>query len=281
MAGFIGKFVIKKVLGETIENKFGKEDPYFETVPATRLDGKPTKSGRVKKQKKALPPGLSEHDAQVLTKVKRRAYRLDSSLFQFAGVKFGWGSVIGLFPAVGDVLDALLAVMVMKTCMQIEGGLPANLRIKMFVNIIFDFVIGLIPLLGDVVDAMYRANTKNAIILEDHLREKGQKNLRQSGLPIPAVDPSDPEEYERAKNSRTPDNRSPLPSRQPSARSARDQRTAQPTPSEPARPAEVRQSGGWFGRSNRDRPQDVEMGRVEDGRTDSRRTKDRRSERRR
>lgn len=25
MAGFIGKFVIKKVLGETIENKFGKE----------------------------------------------------------------------------------------------------------------------------------------------------------------------------------------------------------------------------------------------------------------
>lgn len=182
--------------------------------------------------------------------------------------------------SVGDVVDALLAVLVLRTCMQIEGGLPSNLRIKMFFNIIFDFILGLVPLLGDVADAMYRANTKNAILLEDHLREKGKKNLRQSGMPIPAVDPSDPEEYERAMNSRTPDNRSPLPSRQPSARSARNERTERPMPAEP-QPAETRQGGGWFSRSDRTRPDDVEMGRVDNSRTDTRRTKDRPSNGRR
>lgn len=29
MAGFVGKFVVKKVLGETLENKFGKEVSYL------------------------------------------------------------------------------------------------------------------------------------------------------------------------------------------------------------------------------------------------------------
>lgn len=75
------------------------QDPYFETIPATRLDGTPSKRGRTKKRKKALPPGISEHDGQVLTKVKRRAYRLDMCLFSFLGIKFGWGSVIGIIPA--------------------------------------------------------------------------------------------------------------------------------------------------------------------------------------
>lgn len=73
------------------------KDPYFETVPATRLDGTPHKT-KTKRRKKALPPGISEHDGQVLTKVKRRAYRLDMCLFSFLGVKFGWGSVIGIIP---------------------------------------------------------------------------------------------------------------------------------------------------------------------------------------
>ena len=52
----------------------------------------------MKKVKKALPPGISEHDAQVLTKMKRRAYRLDSGLFSFCGTRLGWESVIGLVP---------------------------------------------------------------------------------------------------------------------------------------------------------------------------------------
>ena len=122
MTSKIAAFVGKKILAESVQNKFGTEvrqddnasqvsspratqlltwlllqDPYFEMVPATRLDGTP--NGKFKKRRKALPPGISKHDAKVLTKVKRRAYRLDMSLFNCCGVRFGWSSVIGIIPA--------------------------------------------------------------------------------------------------------------------------------------------------------------------------------------
>jgi hypothetical protein len=79
-----------------IATDFESKDPYFEQVPATRLDGRP--SSKTKKQRKALPAGISEYDGKVLTKVKRRAYRLDMGLFNCCGIRFGWGSLIGIIP---------------------------------------------------------------------------------------------------------------------------------------------------------------------------------------
>ncbi|KAK5988798.1 hypothetical protein PT974_10289 [Cladobotryum mycophilum] len=211
MTSILAKAISKRILKESVTNKFGSEDPYFEQVPATRLDGRPT--GKVKKRKKALPPGISEHDGKVLTKVKRRAYRLDMSLFNFLGIRFGWSSVLGLIPAAGDALDAFMALMVFRTCCQVEGGLPASLKFWMLINIVVDFFIGLVPFLGDLADAVFRANTRNATLLEQHLREKGKKELRKSGLPVPAVDPSSAEEYDRIQREDPPGYSSESPSR--------------------------------------------------------------------
>ncbi|CAG8957131.1 hypothetical protein HYFRA_00009332 [Hymenoscyphus fraxineus] len=194
MTSMIAKFVAKRILGERLENNYGKDDPYFETVPATRLDGRPS-SKKGKKRPKALPPGISEQDGKVLTKVKRRAYRLDMSLFNCCGIAFGWSSVIGIIPVVGDVLDAFMALMVLRTCQQVEGGLPKDVNAKMMFNIIVDFGIGLVPFLGDIADALFRANTKNAIVLEEYLRKKGEKNLLEQGRQPPR-DPSDPEIFD-------------------------------------------------------------------------------------
>jgi hypothetical protein len=47
-------------------------------------------------------------------------------------------------------VDAMMALMVMRTCDQIEGGLPADVRMKMYCVIILDFGLGLFPLIGDV-----------------------------------------------------------------------------------------------------------------------------------
>jgi len=178
-----------------VKNNFGTEDPYFESVPATRLNGKP--NGKMKKRRKALPMGISEHDGKILTKVKRRAYRLDMSLFNCCGIRFGWSSVIGIIPGIGDVIDAFMAIMVMRTCEQVEGGLPADVKSKMYFNIVLDFGIGLVPFLGDIADAVFRANTRNAVELEKHLRAKGAKALKAQGHTAPIVDPSDPEEFDR------------------------------------------------------------------------------------
>jgi hypothetical protein len=87
MAGFVAKIAAKRIFKETAANKQGYEvgstpssasgvmanqnqDPYFETVPATRLGFK-TK----KKLPKALPPGLTAKEEKCLVKAKRRAYK--------------------------------------------------------------------------------------------------------------------------------------------------------------------------------------------------------------
>lgn len=45
--------------------------------------------------------------------------------------------------------------------------------------------------------ALFRANTRNAVVLEKHLREKGAKTLKAQGASIPDTDPTDPDEFDR------------------------------------------------------------------------------------
>ncbi|EYE94095.1 DUF4112 domain-containing protein [Aspergillus ruber CBS 135680] len=237
----------KRVLAESARNHFGQEDPYFEEVPASRLNraiGKKTQ-----KRRKAAPPGLSDNDAKVLTQVKRRAYRLDYCLFNLCGIQFGWSSVIALIPFIGDIVDTLFALMVVKSCGNIDGGLPSSLHAKMISNVIIDFVIGLVPFVGDLADAMYKCNSRNAIILEKHLRQKGKKNGKnQRGQ----QDMSLPEEWDKYDNGTTGD----YPNH-----GDQEYGTVE-TPAKPQRarhPQRSRSQGRWFGGS-KNREGDIEHG---------------------
>ncbi|KIV93993.1 hypothetical protein PV10_05159 [Exophiala mesophila] len=218
MTTFVAKLVAKKLFQETAANKGGKEDPYFETIPATRLGGIYKTS---KKRKRALPPGLTPDEEKVLTKAKRRAYRVDLSLGSFLGVRFGWGSVIGLIPGIGDVLDLFFALLVYRTIISVEGGLPSSVKMRMKFNIILDFLIGLVPFVGDIADAAYKCNTKNVIILEEQLRERGRKRLK--GTPQANVaDPSLPDEFDYQNEERLLEQNGPPPRYASTRESRRD-----------------------------------------------------------
>lgn len=167
---------------------------------------------------------------------------------------------------IGDALDALLALMVFKTCCQVEGGLPAPLKMRMMLNIAFDFAVGLVPFVGDVADAAFKANSRNALLLEQHLREKGKKELRMSGRPMPAIDPSSPEEFDRIQRESPPGESSSNPlfvheamAAAESSPQARHERMA----ANQGELARDKPSYGWFGR-HKSRPADVEMGRSSD-----------------
>ncbi|KGO47951.1 Protein of unknown function DUF4112 [Penicillium expansum] len=249
MSKVLVSLIGKKVLGETAKNHFGTEDPYFEEVPASRLGR--TFGKKTQKRRKAIPPGLSENDTKVLTKVKRRAYQLDYALFSLCGIRFGWGSVIGLIPFIGDASDAALAMMVVRSCEGIDGGLPPALRMKMLINVILDFVIGLVPFIGDLADAVYKANTRNAIILETHLRQKGAKAASKQSRrqePIVEVDHSLPDAFDRQEDGIAGDSPPAYDDVQPSGHGGRDNAAPQP----PTRPQPTKQSrnksfGRWFG----------------------------------
>lgn len=45
-----------------------------------------------------------------------------------------------------------MAMMVYRTCQQVEGGLPAAVQSQMVFNIVVDFFIGLVPFVGDLAD---------------------------------------------------------------------------------------------------------------------------------
>lgn len=149
-----------------------------------------------------------------------------------------------------------MAFMVYRTCCQVEGGLPSSVRIHMLINIILDFVVGLVPFLGDLADALFRANTRNAALLEEHLRQKGKKELRKSGQPIPPIDPSSAEEYDRIQREDPPEYQSNPPSRRESPSRYDDRHYQEPRAPAAAR---VRDDQGYLGR-NKTRLHDVEMG---------------------
>jgi len=123
--------------------------------------------------------------------------------------------------------------MVVKTACELQ--LPMNLKLMMLLNIAFDFVIGLIPLVGDLIDIMYKASTRNAIMLERHLRRVGAARLKNDGVDTHSIeDPSLPARYD--SEDEEAGNVVQRPERSRSKRERRgDAEKAEPSGSEPAR----------------------------------------------
>ncbi|KAG8213448.1 hypothetical protein J3R82DRAFT_11964 [Butyriboletus roseoflavus] len=115
-------------------------------------------------------------DAKILKAVQRRARFLDKS-FNFCGLRFGWTFIIGIVPGAGDVACATLNyVLVVRKAR--EADLPPWLTGKMLFNNAVSALSGLVPAVGDVVIAVYKANSRNAILLEEFLRIRGEEYLK-------------------------------------------------------------------------------------------------------
>jgi Domain of unknown function (DUF4112) len=73
-----------------------------------------------------------------------------------------------------------MAYMVYRTCCKVSGGLDPGYSPRMMFNIILDFFIGLVPVLGDLGDALFKANTRNAVLLYEMLekRARGEMTIR-------------------------------------------------------------------------------------------------------
>lgn len=162
----------------------------------------------MKKVKKQIPAYIPSHDADILARARKSAYKLDFCLFNFMGFRFGWSSVIGLVPAVGDALDMGMAALLIQRMRKIEGGLPHKVLLLMVINMVIDFLVGLVPFVGDLADAAIKCNSKNVRLLEEHLDKEykpaelkdKEKRMSPERRPRPATvyeDFSDEEEDRR------------------------------------------------------------------------------------
>jgi len=185
MTQLVAKYAMKKVMAKEMDKYKSKDvsgpyDPYYEEIPH------PKKPGKMKKVRKEIPAYIPTQEANVLAKARKTAYRLDYALFTLFGMRFGWSSVIGLVPAIGDAADALLAFNLILNMRKVECGLPGSVLLMMMVNLAIDFLVGLVPFIGDLADAAVKCNGKNVRLLEEHLDKvfKPQElKARDSQLP--------------------------------------------------------------------------------------------------
>jgi len=103
-------------------------------------------------------------------RVRALARTLDSAI-RIPGTKisFGLDSIIGLVPGVGDLAGAVMSGYIVLTSARM--GIPPAVVGRMILNLGVDTLVGSIPLLGDLFDVGFRANTRNAALLERHLAE--------------------------------------------------------------------------------------------------------------
>jgi hypothetical protein len=119
--------------------------------------------------------GMS-HEAR-LAQVRWLARMMDDN-FRVPGtpLRFGWDSVLGLFPGLGDVLTSAVSLLIVHHAWQ-TGASKLTLA-RMLGNVGVDFVVGAIPFLGDLFDFVWKANRKNARLLEQHLHKQAARAPR-------------------------------------------------------------------------------------------------------
>ncbi|KAK0434280.1 hypothetical protein EV421DRAFT_1840358 [Armillaria borealis] len=157
----------KKLFAKHLE-QYSPVDPLYEVYTDDR--------GKQRRKKRELPPGLSKRDMKILRSIKNRAHYLDKG-FQICGFRFGWTFVIGIIPGAGDVANvALNYLLVVRKARQAE--IPGWLLRRMLMNNAVSAAVGFVPIAGDVVLAMWKANSRNAALLEEFLRIRGDKLLK-------------------------------------------------------------------------------------------------------
>lgn len=91
-----------------------------------------------------------------------RAFRVP-----FTPIRFGWDSILGLVPGVGDTLAMAPAFYIMREAHDMGASRPVLAR--MAGNIGIDWLVGLVPLVGDIFDVGVKSNTRNVALLREHL----------------------------------------------------------------------------------------------------------------
>ena len=111
--------------------------------------------------------------AQLLARVMDEQFVIPGT-----GIRFGWDSILGLFPGLGDAITSAISLLIVHHAWQ--TGASRIVLGRMLANIGVDFLLGAVPLVGDAFDLAWKANRKNARLLEQHLRASaGLRDLRQ------------------------------------------------------------------------------------------------------
>ena len=84
-------------------------------------------------------------------------------------IRFGVDAIVGLVPAIGDVLGGLASCILLVAAW--FRGVPYITLTRMAANIAIEVIIGSVPLLGDAFDVAWKANRRNYKLLVRHVEQ--------------------------------------------------------------------------------------------------------------
>jgi hypothetical protein len=102
-------------------------------------------------------------------RLERLAERLDAR-FNLFGIRFGWDSLLGLIPGVGDAVTALPSLYIIAEAARL--GTRRQVLARMALNTTADVVIGGVPFLGDLFDVGFKANRRNVALLRREMARR-------------------------------------------------------------------------------------------------------------
>ncbi len=109
-----------------------------------------------------IDPKVALPAVRALAKVMDKAVTIPGT-----NISFGLDALIGLIPGVGDAIGSAIGGYVVLIAHRL--GVPTAVLARMVMNLGVDALIGLIPFAGDLLDIGWKANVRNANLLEQAL----------------------------------------------------------------------------------------------------------------
>lgn len=94
-------------------------------------------------------------------------------------IRFGLDPVLGLFPGLGDWIGGLISLYFLYQAARNDARI--FILFRMLINILIDLLVGTIPVIGDIFDVGWKANIKNAELLNE-LERNPEKTKKQSKI---------------------------------------------------------------------------------------------------
>jgi hypothetical protein len=85
-------------------------------------------------------------------------------------IRYGIDGIIGLIPVVGDIIATGLSLWLVHEARAL--GAPWHVTARMLGNVAFQGIVGTVPVAGDAIDVLFRANMRNARLLQTWLERQ-------------------------------------------------------------------------------------------------------------
>ncbi|MFO8045771.1 MAG: DUF4112 domain-containing protein [Halomonas sp.] len=112
-------------------------------------------------------PSVHNQTADARRRVHRLARLMDSSIRLRGGYRFGVDGLIGLVPVIGDFAAAGVSCYIIAQAAR--AGVPTRVLWRMALNVAVDTLVGAIPFIGDMFDFAFKANLRNAKLMDAYL----------------------------------------------------------------------------------------------------------------